>query len=237
MELTNDQKRRYSRNILLDEIGIAGQKKLLQTSVVIVGSGAIGSVAALYLASSGIGRITIVDFDTIDISNLQRQIVFSESDTGKKKVNVTAERLRSLNSEIEIVSIDTIVTQKNIDEVLKRADIVVEGSDNPNTKYLVSQVCERNNIPYCLAGISQFAAQVMSWSPGCTGYSQVFPDAAEEGQFLPCSVGGVCGPLTGLIGSLQAIEVIKMATGIGEPLFDRLLCIDSLDMKIREVSL
>lgn len=235
MELTSDQKRRYSRNILLEDIGIEGQKKLLDTKVVIVGSGAIGSIAAMYLAASGIGTITIADFDTVDISNLQRQIVFTESDTGKKKVITTAERLRGLNSEIQIVAIDSLLSGRNIESILNECDIVVEGSDNPNTKYLVSQACERLGKRYCLAGVSQFSAQVMSWQPGCIGYSDIFPEAAEEGQFLPCSIGGVCGPLTGMTGSLQAVEVIKMAAGVGKPLYNRMLCIDSLTMKIREV--
>lgn len=235
--LSSEQKRRYSRNILLEEVGIEGQKRLLQTRILIVGSGALGSIAALYLAGSGIGTIAIADFDTIDISNLQRQVAFSESDAGQKKVSATTRRMKEINSEISITSIDKLLTAKNIESIVADYDIVIEGSDNPDTKYLVSQTCEKLGKRYCLAGIAQFAAQVMSWKPGSIGYKEIFPEAAGEGEFMPCAVGGVCGPLTGMIGSLQAVEAIKMALGIGTPLYNRLLIVDGLNMKIREVQL
>lgn len=235
MTLTADQKRRYSRNIMLDEIGIEGQKRLLSSRVAIIGSGALGSIAAMYLAGSGIGTIAIADFDTIDISNLQRQVAFEEKDTGLKKVLAIAERIRRINSEITVIPVDALLTPKNIENFVGDYDVVIEGSDNPETKYLVSGRCQQLNIPYCLAGVSQFSAQIMSWKPGCSGYSDLFPEAAGEGQFMPCSIGGVCGPFTGVIGSIQAVEALKILLDIGKPLYNRLLSIDSLDMKVKEV--
>lgn len=235
--LSDEQKRRYSRNILLKEVGSEGQEKLLDTKIAVVGSGALGSIAALYLAGSGVGTIAIADFDTVDISNLQRQVAFSESDTGLKKVLATAERMTSINSEIKVIPVDALLSKKNIESFIADYDIVIEGSDNPATKYLVCETCEQMGKRYCLAGVSQFSAQVMSWQPGCQGYKDVFPEAAGEGEFMPCAVGGVCGPFTGVVGSTQAVEALKMALGIGEPLYDRILIIDSLNMKFREVTL
>lgn len=235
--LDSGQKRRYSRNILLEEIGLEGQQCLLDTKILIIGSGALGSIAALYLAGSGVGTIGIADFDTIDISNLQRQVAFSESDTGKRKVAATAARMAEINSDITVIPIEGLISAKNIEATLADYDIVIEGSDNPGTKYLVSAACEKLGKRYCLAGIAQFSAQVMSWKPGCIGYRELFPEAAAEGEFMPCAVGGVCGPLTGMIGSLQAVEAIKMALDIGRPLYNRLLIVNGLDMKIREVEL
>lgn len=236
IKLTESQQMRYSRNTLLKEIGEEGQLQLLNTRVLVVGSGALGSIAALYLAGTGIGTIGLVDFDRIDITNLQRQVAFSETDSGRKKTEATVERMRGINSEINIIPIEEKLTDRNIDSIIRDYDIIIEGSDNPATKYLVSGACERTNKKYCLAGIAQFNAQVMSWESGFPGYSEIFPDAAAEGTFMPCSVGGVCGPLTGMVGSLQAIEAIKMALTIGEPLYGRLLTINALNMKINIVS-
>ena len=233
--LTSEQKRRYSRNIMLEEIGTEGQKSLLSSKIAVVGSGALGSIASLYLAGSGIGTIAIADFDTVDISNLQRQVAFSEEDTGLKKVLATANRMRALNSEITVIPVDAFLTPKNIEEFVSQYDVVIEGSDNPDTKYLVSQSCEKLHIPYCIAGVSQFYGQIMSWRPGCLGYKDIFPQPAQEGDYLPCSLGGVCGPFTGVIGSLQAVEAIKILLEIGEPLYNRMIVVDSLKMSFREV--
>lgn len=235
MKLTSEQKRRYSRNILLEEIGEEGQKRLLSTRILVVGSGALGSVAALYLSGSGVGTIGIADFDTIDVSNLQRQVAFSESDTGLKKVLATAERMRGINSGITVIPIDALLTPRNIEETVADYDIVVEGSDNPETKYMVAHACERLGKRYCLAGVAQFGAQIMSWQPGSPRYEDLFPEAAAEGSFMPCSIGGVCGPLTGMIGSAQAVEALKMALAIGTPLYGRLLVVNALDMKFNVV--
>lgn len=234
--LTSDQKRRYSRNIMLEEIGQEGQKKLLDSKIAIVGSGALGSIASLYLAGSGVGTISIADFDTIDISNLQRQVAFHEEDTGLKKVLAIAERLRKINSEITVIPVDAFLSKKNIESFIAPYDMVIEGSDNPDTKYLVSDCCELLGKPYCLAGVSQFTGQIMSWSPGYKGYRDIFPEASGEGEFMPCSIGGVCGPFTGVIGSMQAVEALKILLGIGEPLYDRMLMIDALSLKIREIN-
>lgn len=235
--LSAEQKRRYSRNIMLEEIGHEGQLKLLSGSVLVVGSGALGSIAALYLAGSGIGTIGIADFDTVDISNLQRQVAFTEADAGMKKVLATAERMRGINSEITVIPIDAFLTPENIADTIMNYDVVVEGSDNPSTKYMVAEECECQGKRYCLAGVTRFGGQVMSWEPGRPGYRELFPEAAGEGDYMPCSIGGVCGPLTGIVGSTQAVEAIKIMLKIGSPLYGRLLMIDALAMDFRIVGL
>ncbi len=233
MELTDGQQRRYSRNLLLEGFGEEGQQRLLGARALVVGAGALGSICAMYLAGSGVGHITVADFDTLDISNLQRQLSFTENELGQKKAAACASRLRSINSEIDIEPLDMLLTAENIDALIRDFDIVAEGSDNPATKYLVSEACQRAGKPYCLGGVSQFYGQVMSWKPGFPGYSALFPDSAEPDGYLPCSVGGVLGPLPGVIGSLQAAEVVKILAGIGEPLFGRLLLFDALTMQSR----
>lgn len=229
MSLTPDQRRRYSRNTLMPEIGPEGQLRLLDSKVLIIGAGALGSIAAMYLAASGVGHITVADFDTIDISNLQRQLSFTTAQCGMKKVEALRRRLEEINPEIEINPIDGLVTARDIDSLVSSHNLVLEGSDNPSTKYLVNDSCGRCGIPYVLGGVAQWQGQVMSWHPGCTSYRDLFPEAAAEGGFTPCSLGGVLGPLPGIIGSTQAAEAIKILTGAGTPLYNRLLIHDLLN--------
>lgn len=235
-ELNSEEKRRYSRSILLDEIGEEGQKKLLKSSVLIIGAGALGSIVAMYLAASGVGHICIADFDTIDISNLQRQLSFTEDNVGTKKVDATAQRLKSINSDIKIEIIDRVIKQENALDLFENFDFIVEGSDNPATKYMVTDCCKKLQKPYCLGGVAQFKGQVMTFIPGSMSYRDLFPESAEEGGYMPCSIGGVLGPLPGIIGSIQACETIKHIVGCGELLTNRLLLIDALTMNLQIIS-
>ena len=235
--LTPDQHRRYSRNILLPEIGKKGQIKMLNSSVLIVGTGALGSVVSMYLAAAGVGHIGLCDFDTIDISNLQRQLSFTEADVSRKKVEVTAEKLRAINSEISIDVYDGMLRKEQAEIIFANYDIIVEGSDNPNTKYMVTDIAAELGKPCVLGGVAQFAGQVMTILPGGTTYRDIFPDAAGDGEFMPCSLGGVLGPVPGIVGSLQATEVIKLITSAGTPLASQILSFAALSMSFRKMEL
>jgi adenylyltransferase/sulfurtransferase len=226
---------RYARNIGLREIGTAGQEKLKNAKVFIVGCGALGSIAAMYLAGAGVGKIAISDFDTIDISNLQRQLSFSEDNLGEKKVTVLAERLHKLNSEIDIEVIDRLLTTRLLPEYIRDADFVLEGSDNPDTKHAVAKICTDLGKPYCIGGVDGFQGQVMTCLPGTPSYTEFFPTAAEAGGFTPCRLGGVLGPLPGIVGSIQAAEAIKYITNAGELLTGRMLMIDALTMQFSTI--
>ncbi len=230
-------KRRYSRNIMLEGIGREGQEKLLNASVLIVGAGALGSVTAMYLAASGIGHIAIADFDTVDISNLQRQLSFTEQDLGKSKAEITAQKLQAINSDIKITTYNKFLSPKDIESIATTYDIILEGSDNPDTKYMVTDTCADKGIPCVLGAVAQYQGQVLTYRPGTTSYRDIFPQAAPQGGFTPCALGGVLGPLPGIIGSIMASETIKIITGVGTPLTDRLLLVDARDMKFNTINL
>lgn len=232
-ELNADELRRYSRNIMLDEIGTEGQKKLLDASVLIIGSGALGSIASMYLAGAGVGKITVADFDTIDISNLQRQLSFEEEDIGKKKSEILASRLSAINSSIIINNIDGVVTPKMAEELISSHDFTIEATDNPASTYMICDLCKKHDKPCCIGGVSEFRGMVTTFVPGHTTYRDVFPEAAEQSSLTPCAIGGVLGPLPGIIGSIQATEAIKCITKAGRLLTDRLLTIDILNMDFR----
>ena len=228
---------RYSRNLMLPEIGRPGQHKLLTSRVLIVGVGALGSIAAMYLAASGVGCITLADYDTIDISNLQRQLSFSTEDCGKFKAESARDRLLSINPEVNVSVINNMLTRQNTPELIAAHDLVIEGSDNPSTKYLISDMCHAAGVPCVLGGVAQFNGQVMSWKPGYPTYRDIFPEQAAEGGYTPCSLGGVLGPLPGIVASWQAAEAIKILTDIGTPLFGRMLLIDALSAATTVITL
>lgn len=237
INLTGDIKRRYSRNILLPEIGRAGQLELLQASVLVVGAGALGSIVSMYLAGSGIGRIGLCDFDTVDISNLQRQLSFTIDDVGCPKLEATVRRLSSINPDLIIEPHDGFLRHDKARELFKRYDVIVEGSDNPATKHMVTDIANEVGKPCVLGGVNGFDGQVMTFLPGGKRYRDIFPDAVAEGGYTPCSIGGVLGPLPGIIGSIQAAEVIKIITGAGTTLADTLLLVNALDMTFTRIKL
>jgi adenylyltransferase/sulfurtransferase len=232
-----NDKRRYSRNTMLEGIGRDGQQKLSNASVLIIGAGALGSIVSMYLAGSGVGTIGIADFDTIDISNLQRQLAFTEADLGKSKAAVTADKLRAINSNITVNCIDKFITPNVLKSLVNNYDIIVDGSDNPDTKYMITDACVEANKICIFGGISQFVGQVLCYKPGSVSYRDIFPEAAPAGGFSPCAIGGVLGPLPGIVGSIMAAETIKLITNAGKPLLNRMLLIDALDMSFRTIEL
>jgi molybdopterin/thiamine biosynthesis adenylyltransferase len=221
---------------MLDGIGIDGQERLLASSVLIIGAGALGSVVAMYLAASGVGHIGIADFDTIDISNLQRQLSFTETDLGQSKARVIAAKLNAVNSDIKVTLYEKLLRRNDVDDIIDKYDLVIEGSDNPDTKYMVTDVCSAHHMPYVIGGVAQYSGQVMCYRTGAKGYSDVFPRGESNG-FLPCSMGGVLGPLPGIVGSVMSTEAIKMIVDVGEALVNRLLIIDALTMNIDTIKL
>lgn len=232
MDKTAFDRRRYARSLTLPGFSDECQRRLLGSKVVIIGAGALGTVAGMYLAASGAGHILTVDFDTVDISNLQRQIAFCEADLGKGKAAVLAGKLRAINSSIVVEHAAALARKENIGELLGNADIVVEASDNPSTKNLVALACGEAGVPCVFGGVSEWNGQATSWRPGEPSYTELFPLPENPCGFTPCSLGGVLGPLPGIIGSVQATETIKILTGIGKPLFRRLLVVDAATMEV-----
>lgn len=228
---------RYIRNIQLPGFGEIGQQKLRQSSVMVVGAGALGSVSSMYLAAAGVGRIGVSDFDTVDISNLTRQLSYGEANVGEHKAEALAARLHSINSEVTVDVHPQRLCGDDLMHVLAHYDIVVEASDNPATKYAVTDAAEALGMPYSIGGIEQYRGIIMSWRPGHAGYREFFPEAAAEGEYVKCSVGGVFGPAPGIIASMLSAEAIKIASEVGKPLYDRLLAIDTLTMTVRTMSL
>ena len=242
--LTEEQRLRYSRHTLLQEVGEAGQIKLLGSKVLIIGAGGLGSPAAIYLAAAGIGAIGIVDFDVVDASNLQRQILHDTNDLGRPKVESAADRLRALNPDVKVIGHREPITSYNALEIIKGYDVVLNGSDNFPTRYLVNDACQFLGVPLVDASIFMFEGQVTVYQPGkpelgieggpC--YRCLYPDPPPPGEVPSCAEAGVLGVLPGIVGSIQAVEAIKLLLGIGEPLIGRLLMIDTLDMSFRTLN-
>lgn len=223
------KKIRYSRIAAIPEIGDEGVASINNGKVLVIGCGALGSLCAMYLAGSGVGTIGIADFDTIDISNLQRQLFFDELSLGRSKCDVLYERIRALNSEIKVNVINHLVKEDRAMELFRCYDFIIDGSDNPATKLMTARVCERIDLPYCIGGVRGFSGQVMSWSKGHAGYTEIFGDIQSCSGFTPCSVGGVIGPAAGVVASMQASEAIKHLTGKGKMLYDSLFTFDMLE--------
>lgn len=217
---------RYSRLEYLPEIGKTGVEMLNAGRVLIIGCGALGSLCTMYLAASGTGCIAISDFDTIDISNLQRQLFYTESELGKSKCETLAERIRAINSEIEVITLPFLMTREKAHEYFPGYDFVIDGSDNPATKLMTASVCEEMGIPYCIGGVKEYGGQVMTWIPGHTGYTELFGEVGTCNGLTPCSAGGVFGPAAGIVASMQAAEAIKYISKAGQLLTDRLYVFD-----------
>ncbi len=233
MTLSTSERARYQRHLTLTEIGAAGQEKLKAARVLVVGAGGLGSPAALYLAAAGCGTIGLVDCDRVELSNLQRQVLFDSSDLARSKAEAGRERLASLNPEIRVVAHALELKAANVRAVFKDYDLVLDGTDRLATRYLVNDACVILGLPLVSAAIHRFEGQVMTYVPGrgpC--YRCVFPQAPEG---VPnCAQAGVLGVLPGVLGTLQATEAIKLITGVGEPLVGRLLTYDALEMRFHE---
>jgi len=236
MTLTEEQIQRYSRNIILEQIGGQGQERLLSSKVLIIGLGGLGSPAALYLAAAGVGTIGLLDGDQVDLTNLQRQIIHHTKDVGKRKVASARARIRAVNPDVTVRSHDVWARADSIREIIREYDFVIDATDNFPAKFLVNDACYFERIPFSHGGILQFEGQLMTVIPGKTAcYRCVFPGPPPGNLGAPCGQAGVLGVLPGVIGSLQATEAIKHLLGIGEPLTDSLLTYSALTMDFRKV--
>jgi adenylyltransferase/sulfurtransferase len=237
-ELTQDDLSRYSRHLLLPEVGVDGQRKLKAARVLCVGTGGLGSPLALYLAAAGVGTLGLVDFDVVDASNLQRQIIHSTADIGRKKLDSAEEKLKALNPELNVQKHDTLLSSANALDILKDYDVVADGTDNFPTRYLVNDACVLLGKPNAYGSIFRFEGQasVFATKDGPC-YRCLYPEPPPPGLVPSCAEGGVLGILPGLIGVIQATEAIKLILGIGEPLIGRLLLVDALKMRFRELKL
>ncbi|MEX2275320.1 MAG: molybdopterin-synthase adenylyltransferase MoeB [Actinomycetota bacterium] len=234
---SEEQVQRYARHIILPGIGGAGQRKLVDAKVLCIGTGGLGSPISMYLAAAGVGTIGLVDFDRVDLSNLQRQIAHGTSDLGRPKVESAAETLRELNPTIEVVTYDTILTSANAFEILEPWDIVIDGTDNFPVRYLVNDATQMLGKPLVYGSIYQFDGQATVFMPGQEApcYRCLFPQPPPPGTVPSCAEGGVFGVLPGIVGAIQATEAVKLITGAGEPLIGRLLIFDALLMEFQTV--
>ncbi|MDR1122448.1 MAG: HesA/MoeB/ThiF family protein [Endomicrobium sp.] len=226
---------RYKSHILLKEIGVTGHNHIKSSSVLIVGGGGLGSPLALYLAAAGVGNIGIIDFDIVDVSNLQRQILYNNNDVGKSKVEIAKERIEKLNSEVKVNAYNEKLTNINALNIFKNYSIVADASDNFQTRYLINDACVLNGIPDIWASVYRFEGQVSTFDAKKGACYRCFHPIAPEPDSVPsCGESGVIGAITGIIGSIQACEVLKIITGAGTPLIGRLLYFDSLNMTTKE---
>lgn len=238
MELSAEEYRRYARHLILPEFGIAGQRKLKESSVLVVGTGGLGSPVLLYLAAAGVGTIGLVDFDVVDDSNLQRQVIHGTPDVGKRKLTSAAEKIAALNPNISIVSFETRLTALNALQILKDFDVIVDGTDNFPARYLINDACVLLGKPNVYGSIFRFEGQASVFGlKGGPCYRCLYPEPPPPDLVPNCAEGGVLGVLPGIVGTIQATETIKLITGIGETLSGRLLLIDALTMQFREMKL
>jgi len=237
-DFTDQQLHRYSRNILLPEVGVEGQAKLCAAKVLVVGAGGLGSPAAMYLAAAGVGVIGIVDHDRVDLTNLQRQILHATVDVGRLKVESAVETLRALNPEIRIEPVNTVLRAENVLQVIDGYDFVIEGTDNFAAKFLVNDACIIGKIPYSHGGVLGFTGQAMTVIPGSSAcYRCIFRQPPPPGSVATCSEAGVLGSIAGMLGTIQATEALKYLTGAGGLLTDALLRFDALTMNFRTIPL
>ncbi|MCC7043832.1 MAG: molybdopterin-synthase adenylyltransferase MoeB [Acidobacteria bacterium] len=237
-ELNNDEVRRYSRHLIMPEVGVEGQRKLKQAKVLCIGAGGLGSPASLYLAAAGVGTLGLVDFDTVDFSNLQRQVLFSTDDVGRPKIKAATDRLRGLNPNIRVVGHETALNSNNALDLFRDYDIIVDGTDNFPTRYLTNDACVLLGKPNVYGSIFRFDGQVSIFATKdgpC--YRCLYPEPPPPGLVPSCAEGGVLGVLPGVVGTIQATEAIKLIIGAGDPLIGRLLLFDALQMKFRTLKL
>lgn len=238
IDFTEEQLERYSRHILLHDVGVEGQEKLLQAKVLIVGAGGLGCPIGLYLAAAGVGTIGIVDSDTVDLSNLQRQIAHFTKDIGMSKVESAKEKMLAINPELTVITYQVHLQASNIREIIRGYDFVLDGTDNFPTKFLVNDACVMENIPLSHGGILRFDGQTMTIVPGqstcyrCTFKAPPPPDAVPT-----CSQAGVLGAVAGMLGTIQAAEALKYITGVGTLLTDTLLTFNAKTMDFRKIKL
>jgi molybdopterin/thiamine biosynthesis adenylyltransferase len=239
VSFTEDQVRRYARHIILPGIGGDGQQKLMDARVLVIGAGGLGSPASMYLAAAGVGTIGLVDFDEVELSNLQRQLLHDTSDVGRPKVESGRERLNELNPNVRVVTHKALLTSENAFDVLGDYDVIVDGTDNFPVRYLVNDATQMLGKPLVYGSIYQWEGQASVFLPGQDSpcYRCLFPEPPPPGTVPSCAEGGVFGVLPGIIGSVQAVEAIKLVLGVGEPLAGKLLIYDALSNEFTTVNL
>jgi molybdopterin/thiamine biosynthesis adenylyltransferase/rhodanese-related sulfurtransferase len=236
--LSKEEVMRYSRHLIMPEVGMEGQLKLKQAKVLCIGTGGLGAPLGLYLAAAGVGRIGLVDFDVVDSTNLQRQVLFGTSDVGRPKIVAAADRLRNLNPDIQIDTFETHLSSENALDILKDYDVIVDGTDNFPTRYLVNDASVLLGKPNVYGSIFRFEGQITVFGyPGGPCYRCLYPEPPPPGLVPSCAEGGVLGVLPGIVGTIQAAETLKLIIGKGEPLVGRLLLFDALAMRFRELKL
>ncbi|MBI2907760.1 MAG: molybdopterin-synthase adenylyltransferase MoeB [Chloroflexi bacterium] len=234
---SEEQIKRYSRHIILPQVGGKGQRKLLAGSVLLIGAGGLGSPAALYLAAAGVGKLGIVDFDVVDLSNLQRQVLHHGHDVGRPKVTSATDGIRDINPDVEVVPYTTAINSENIMDIIADYDVIVDGSDNFATRYLVNDACVMACKPNVHGSVFLFEGQATVFLPGKGCYRCLYPTPPPPGLVPSCQEAGVLGVLPGIVGLIQATEAIKIIVGVGESLAGRLLLFDALSMEFRQVKL
>jgi molybdopterin/thiamine biosynthesis adenylyltransferase/rhodanese-related sulfurtransferase len=238
VKLSKEEVLRYSRHLIMPEVGMEGQLKLKRARVLLIGTGGLGAPLGLYLAAAGVGHLGLVDFDVVDFSNLQRQVTFSTDDVGKPKTEAAKARLSRLNPTIEIETFETRLTSENALELFRDFDVIVDGTDNFPTRFLVNDACLLLGKPNVYGSIFRFEGQATVFGyPGGPCYRCLYPEPPPPGLVPSCAEGGVLGVLPGIVGSIQAMETIKLILGTGEPLVGRLLLFDALAMRFRELKL
>jgi sulfur-carrier protein adenylyltransferase/sulfurtransferase len=239
VSFTEDQVRRYARHIILPGIGGDGQRKLMEARVLVIGAGGLGSPAAMYLAAAGVGTIGLVDFDRVELSNLQRQLLHDTSDVGRSKVDSARDRLTELNPNVEVVGHDTLLSSENAFDVLGGYDVVLDGTDNFPVRYLVNDATQMLGTPLVYGSIYQWEGQASVFLPGreTPCYRCLFPEPPPPGTVPSCAEGGVFGVLPGIVGSIQAVEAIKFVLGVGDSLVGKLLLYDAMSSEFTTVKL
>ncbi len=237
-QLTKDEILRYSRHLIMPEVGMDGQLKLKQAKVLTIGAGGLGSPLALYLAAAGVGKLGVVDFDVVDFTNLQRQIIHDTNDVGRPKLTSARETIADINPNVEVVSYETRLTSENALDILKDYDVIADGTDNFPTRYLVNDACVLLGKPNVYGSIFRFEGQAsVFYAKAGPCYRCLYPEPPPPGLVPSCAEGGVLGVLPGIIGCIQALETVKLILGHGQPLIGRLLLFDALNLKFRELKL
>lgn len=236
MNFTEEQIERYSRHLILQNVGIEGQQKILEGKVLIVGAGGLGSPVALYLAAAGVGTLGLIDGDVVDRTNLQRQVIHFTDDIDVPKVESARQKIKLLNPDVKVNTYPTLLTPDNALEIINEYDFVIDGTDNFPTKFMVNDACVIAKKPYSHGGILRFEGQTMTHVPGSACYRCVFDGPPPKDAVPSCSQAGVLGSIAGMLGTIQATEALKYLVGVGELLNNRMLIFDALNMRFREVN-
>ena len=237
MTLTDTQIERYSRHIILSDFGGSGQETLLKSRVLVIGAGGLGSPVLLYLAAAGVGNLGIIDADTVDLSNLQRQIIHQTASLDTPKVESARDRIQALNPDVSVVTYAERFTASNALAILKNYDFIIDGTDNFEAKFLINDACVLAKKPFSHGGILRFDGQTLTHVPGSTCYRCIFPELPPKNAVPTCSQAGVLGAVAGIIGTIQATEAVKYLTGIGDLLINALLTMDAKQMRFRKVAI